>query len=447
VIGLQIRLPREIRQEDDFEYVIRAINRADRTVGDVVVLHWLPAGVSLVGSSPQAESRERVISWRLGDMEVQEAREIRVRARSTALGSMTFCCDAQYRAPLCATVQSTRPQLAVTAETLPEATRCDEVPLKIAVTNEGTARCTDVLVRVALAPGMVGPDGSRDYAFRTATLEPGQTRRTQIVTRAERVGVFVHRVSAAAAEGLRADTTVETRIGAPALAVTQTGPDKQLTGREITYEFSVRNSGDMVARDVVIQDRLPAGAEVVSVRPGSVEPGTGGALVWRLPELLPGAGVGFAVTVRPKNAGTYANHVDARAFCADDVSAVHTVPVTGFAAILLEMVDLDDPVEVGNLDTYVITATNQGTSTNTGITIRCQLEEKMEYVSSEGPTATGLSGRELTFAPLPSLAPGAGAVWKVTCRAVADGDVRFRVIMTSDQLQRPVEETEATRFY
>jgi hypothetical protein len=37
--------------------------------------------------------------------------------------------------------------------------------------------------------------------------------------------------------------------------------------------------------------------------------------------------------------------------------------------------------------------------------------------------------------------------WTVVVRAQKEGDVRFRVRLTSAGMSRPVEETEATRFY
>ena len=53
----------------------------------------------------------------------------------------------------------------------------------------------------------------------------------------------------------------------------------------------------------------------------------------------------------------------------------------------------------------------------------------------------------MVFQPLATLAPKAKATWRVKVKSVGGGDVRFRVSMTSDQLGRPVEETEATNFY
>lgn len=65
------------------------------------------------------------------------------------------------------------------------------------------------------------------------------------------------------------------------------------------------------------------------------------------------------------------------------------------------------------------------------------------------PTATNaaVEGNTITFAPLPRLNPKASAVYRLTVKGTAANDVRFKVMMTSDQAQEPVEETESTHIY
>ncbi|MCB9849301.1 MAG: hypothetical protein H6817_01200, partial [Phycisphaerales bacterium] len=56
-------------------------------------------------------------------------------------------------------------------------------------------------------------------------------------------------------------------------------------------------------------------------------------------------------------------------------------------------------------------------------------------------------GKKVTFAALPSLAPKAKAVYKVTIKGVSEGDARFEVELNSDQITSPVMETESTHIY
>ena len=73
----------------------------------------------------------------------------------------------------------------------------------------------------------------------------------------------------------------------------------------------------------------------------------------------------------------------------------------------------------------------------------------MEYIESVGATkcSIGKDGRTLVFDPLPSVTPGSTATWTVKVKAVKPGDVRFKVSVESDQLDRPVELFESTHFY
>ncbi|AQQ69828.1 hypothetical protein SMSP2_00162 [Limihaloglobus sulfuriphilus] len=64
--------------------------------------------------------------------------------------------------------------------------------------------------------------------------------------------------------------------------------------------------------------------------------------------------------------------------CAEAVDASIATQVEGIAAVLLEVIDVEDPIDLGKETTYVITAANQGTSTDSHIKIFCELEDSMQ---------------------------------------------------------------------
>jgi hypothetical protein len=68
-------------------------------------------------------------------------------------------------------------------------------------------------------------------------------------------------------------------------------------------------------------------------------------------------------------------------------------------------------------------------------------------VSSAGPTRAAVDGKTVKFAPLATLAPKAKATYRVIVKGTKPADVRFKVQLTSDQVSRPVEETESTHVY
>ena len=121
--------------------------------------------------------------------------------------------------------------------------------------------------------------------------------------------------------------------------------------------------------------------------------------------------------------------------------------VKGIPAILLEVIDIEDPIETGSDTTYVITVTNQGSAVGTNILITADVQPEATYKDAQGPVAASVSGRTVSFAPLPSLAPGAKATYRITITGNSVGDTRFRVSMKSDQTDSSVDETESTRIY
>jgi uncharacterized repeat protein (TIGR01451 family) len=153
------------------------------------------------------------------------------------------------------------------------------------------------------------------------------------------------------------------------------------------------------------------------------------------------------VTYTPIDVGSLMNTATARAHCAEGVTASVETSITGIPAVRLEVVDVEDPVEIGSGTTYVITATNEGTAADTNVRITCDLEDRLQYVSAAGATSGSRVGNTVRFAPLQSLAPKAHATWRVVVTGIKPGEVRFKVTMNSTDLVRAVEETEATHVY
>ena len=117
-------------------------------------------------------------------------------------------------------------------------------------------------------------------------------------------------------------------------------------------------------------------------------------------------------------------------------------------AILLEVVDTEDPIQVGGTEKFYVTVTNQGNAADSNIVVKMSFEKNFDYVSSSGPTVgTSEDVKSVTFAPLASLAPGQKATWEVVAKASEEGDHRTSVKLTSDVLSRSVDETESTHVY
>ena len=119
----------------------------------------------------------------------------------------------------------------------------------------------------------------------------------------------------------------------------------------------------------------------------------------------------------------------------------------GIPVIRIDVVDLEDPIELGRNVTYIITAANDGSAPDHNLRLVCQLEDELQYVSSSGATQASVMGQTLNFVQLRTLAPNTKATWRIVAKAVRAGDIRFKATLTSDELTRPIEETEASYLY
>ena len=77
------------------------------------------------------------------------------------------------------------------------------------------------------------------------------------------------------------------------------------------------------------------------------------------------------------------------------------IKAEGVAAVRFEVIDLDDPVEVGKEAVYEIRVTNQGTGACTNVQLVAALAEGTAYTGSSGPTQVKAQGQTPGLRPDP----------------------------------------------
>ncbi len=257
------------------------------------------------------------------------------------------------------------------------------------------------------------------------------------------IGTIALSVGLVAAAAEPPAQTEPSETGAPNLELTKKCPNLRYVGREATFEIGLTNRGTGPALSVVVTDTLPAGVEFLNADSNGQREGNN--VIWRLGNLDAGQSRTLKINVRCNQITTVRNAAVVT-YCAEARAACE-FPVKGISAILLECVDDPDPIEVGGQVTYTITVTNQGSETGTNILVECTLAPEQEFVKAGGATEAKADGKTVKFAPLATLAPKAKAVFTVTVKGVKPADTRFRVNLTSDQIETPVMETESTHIY
>ena len=438
--------PAEVPLNVPFDYTLKVTNVAETPLQDVVVLERLPKNFTLRSSDPETEQVDGDLSWKVGSLDPKASRELKVSGIATTADNVKPCATVSFVVPpACADIAVVEPKLALTATASKEVLACDPIELQLVVTNQGTGVAEGVQIVSMLPAELWTMDDKTELALNVGTLAPGQTRQLNGSLKATKAGEYVARMTATGNGGLKAEATTTTVVHRPVLAIAKTGPARQYIGRPITYEITVTNRGDVPATNTRVEDTIPQGTQ--GVQTSEAGAASGSKVTWQLGTLAVDESKKVSVTYTLAGAGSLAQTATATAACADTVTATAETTVYGIAAVLLEVSDTDDPVQIGGQTTYIITATNQGSIPSTNVQITVAVEDAQEIVATSGPTEVTVEGNTAKSAPLATLAPKARATWQITVKALKAGDVRFKATMTTAELGRSVEETEATQLY
>ncbi len=452
VLALETLAPVEVRVNQAYDYMMSITNLTNLNIENVTVTDNTQGAFAMASSTPPAtKSAGGVNEWNLGRMGPGETKTIRVSGKATGTGSITRCATVSYNSQSCIVTRVVQPDLKLEKTATAEVLACDPIMLTFKVTNTGSGAARNVVVEDPLPQGWTTMDGAKSIMINAGTLEAGQSRDFTAQVKAAAPGSYDNTAMAKADGGLEAKSnTTKTVVRQPVLTIVKKCSEKRFIGRPIEYEITVTNTGDGVAKGTMVEDMLPAGVKFVSATDGGVN--AGGKVSWSFGDMAPKASKTVKCTVTAAAGGVLKNEAMARAYCAAAVNAACSTTVEGVPALLLEVVDLEDAIEVGAEFTYEITVTNQGTAVGENIVIKVGLDESMKFVAAGGQTnpaaaVTAASGGNFSYLALPSLGAGQKAKWTLRIKALKADDARLSVSMSAKGFARPYDETEGTRFY
>ncbi|HCO94731.1 MAG TPA: hypothetical protein DIU00_12400 [Phycisphaerales bacterium] len=447
IVQLDKIMPKEVGLNRAFNYTIKITNLTETNLTDIIITENLPENFKFLSANPSARTEENKIHWEILSLGPKARKQFTVSGIATYTESLLYCTTVITPViPACASIEVIQPELRLTKTAPTEVLLCDLIPVRLLVTNAGTGSVQNIKIIDNLPAGLRTTDGKSELIFDAGTLGAGQSRQFSAELRATKTGTYSSKAVASSTTGLRVESAeTTTSVGMPVLTINKQGPERMYIGRPASYEITISNNSDVLAKNTVLEDTIPTRVTGVKATAGAKL--SGSKLIWEFGTLEPNASKNVRVSYTPTKAGILLNSATASAYCAEAVSSAMRTTVTGIPALALEVVDIEDPVRIGSRATYVIRVENQGSATATNIRIACGLEDYVRYVSSAGATATSTEGQAVRFFPLGSLAPQAKAAWRVIVEAVRPGDVRFKASMNADQLTRPVEETESTHVY
>lgn len=441
--------PAEVSAGQSFDYTLRVTNLTGTTLENVVVTDTTDANFKVSGANPVPQSNGNTHQFGLGKLAAGETRDIKISGAASAVGSgiLTNCASATFTLPLCVTTKVVQPALVITKAITPESIlNCDPITTTIEVSNNGTGLARNVKITDALPAGLTTADGKSNVDIIVGDLAAGQKKSFPIQLKAAKTGRYDNVASATADGGLKADSNkVTTVVKQPVLTIAcRPGSDRVVLGRDSTFTFTVKNTGDAVCDATTITAALPAGTTFKSADNGGSAAGQN--VTWNLGALPPGQERSVTVTVSANAIGNVPLSATASCKCAAPATTNCQVAYVGIPAMLLDGVDDPDPVQLGGNTTYTLKVTNQGFADLTNVTLETTLDAAnlMQYVSSSGGT---LAGTKVTFPAIPVLKPKESRTFTIVVKAVGEGQVQVRAEAKSNEITRTLIKTETSNFY
>ena len=439
-------VPQEIQVGKPTTFDIKVVNRGNVTAYDVRVKDEIPYGTRLLSTKPVAQSVQGNVIWELGHFEPGEEKFVEVRLMPETEGEVGSVASVTFATRASARTLATRPLLKIDASSVGQVMIGDQIQVSITVANLGSGIARDVVLFETLPAELRHPAGG-DLEFSVGDLAPKESRKINLSMTAARAGVVKNVLMARGEGSLSAETNFEFEIIAPQLSVAISGPRRRYLERQATYTVKVANPGTAAAQDIELVSRLPRAMQFVSANNAGHYDASTHAVYWSLQELPEGEQGQVQLVTLPTEAGDHTLRVESTARGELSDSSEETVRVEGLSALFFEVVDVEDPVEVGRDTAYEIRILNQGTKVARNIIVAALLPDDLKPLSTEGPTQGTIQGNQVVFQPLPRLAPKADTTFTVRAQGVHPGDQRVQIQIQSDDLKTPVTKEESTRVY
>ena len=439
--------PKEIRIGKPATFVVKVRNTGRVVAGDVEIRDRIPRGTKLDSSNPPASrGPQGELIWQLGAVEPNAEVSVEVVLTPIEEGEIGSVATVHFNAAASARTIVTKPQLVLQISMPEKVLIGGDVPLSITISNPGSGVATGVILEEHIPAGLEHAAGS-ELEYEVGDLAPNESRQLDLVLKAVQPGMIANLLTARDDANLVVEDRREIQVIAPQLAVALEGPKRRYLGRQATYALVVKNPGTAPAQQVELVAHLPGGLSFVSANNNGSYDETSGTVRWNLEELPVAEVAQVEFAAMPVEAGEQMIRFSTSDKSGLSAETQQPVLVEGIAAVSFEVVDVDDPIEVGEQTTYEIKVVNQGSKVATNVRLAAYLPPGLQFVSAEGPMRHADEPGRVIFEPLPRLAPKADTTYRVRVQGVQPGDLRLRVELSTDEGTQPVSKEESTRVY
>lgn len=446
-LTIQKIAPSEVQVGRPATFQIRLKNTGPVPANNVELRDVVPKGARLMDTSPRANPGVRgELVWQLGSLKPGDEVSVEVQLMPIEEGEIGSMATVSFSADASARTIATKPQLALKLVAPAKVLIGEEVTMGITVTNSGSGIARRVVLDERVPPGLQHAAGP-ELEYEIGDLKPGESKQVELKLTAVQAGPVTNVLVARADANVRTEDRWDLEVLSPQLELAVEGPKRRFLDREASYVVSVANPGTASAKHVELTAQLPPGLKFVRTNNNGQYDEATRSVYWLLQELPPKETGTVELTTIPITIGQDRLLVRGSAERGIAAQKEHPVIIDGIAAVMFEVTDTRDPIEVNGETNYEIRVLNQGSKESTNVQVTVTLPPDLRLVAAEGPTRRVSEGNQIVFEPLPRLAAKADTTYRVRVQGLKPGDQRVRVQLLTDEIRSPITKEESTRVY
>ena len=459
-------------------YRVEVSNPGDIVARGITVTDVLPPNLQFVSSNPPAQINGERAQWTIGDLNPKNTQAVEINVRAVAGGACRNSFQAVSADPLLRRDDSVDTQIAEPALRIdvigPQTAAVgEEVKFGIEITNTSSRPLENILVSDRFDAGLEHEGGMRSPLDKTIPrLEPNQIDQFAVSFIVRGTGQICHVIEATAPGGHYAQRQVcitasqASVVTQPDMSVNKIGPQAASVGQNVQFTTVVTNTGNVPLTNVRVDDAYPAGLvpKEASKDHDPAAFAATGRLVWVIPKLNVGEVKQFEVlcscsqpvasatsraTVTCDQGITKMGDATIAIRAAEGgATIVPGAPVTPEGQLKLRIVELGDPIRVGEATNYELQIENDRTVSDYNVVLRVELPEGLKFVGLAGLVAgrkVSPDGRTIEVSPIKEIRRGeTHPPFQLSATGVQIGDHTLRVSVTSQLSPQGVVAEETT---
>jgi uncharacterized membrane protein len=415
--------------------------------GQVAVDAQFPSTIRLTSAEPKPAASGDKVTWSFESLAPGAEQTIAIKLIPSRRGDLGATANVRFTGTASASFRVEEPMLKVALKGPSEVLLGDPASQMILVSNPGTGTVNDVKVEARISEGLEHGSRGERLVMEVGSIGPGETRTVRLGLAAVKGGQQSISVAATSSSEAGATTSTQLNVVAPSLKIAVEGPALRYKGRHAKYVLTVANDGSVPNNNIRIAQAVAEGFKFVSADHNGKYDASTKSVQWFVGRLEPGQSTQVTCELNAVALGDFSQTVTVLSDSGIRAEAKAQTRVEGIASLTMELVDIDDPVEIGAETAYEIRVKNEGSKAATGVSIACELPPEMELKTVKSPVDAIVEGRQILFKSLDQVPAGSEVVYRVHVKGVQEGNHRMRVRMTAASLQEPVVREEATKVY